>query len=87
LLRAPVSGVGPKAAARVLGCPFDEGNAYPSPFLGVDLGDVLYALLVSGWFAQVTIPCGAMPLRIWITAAIVLFVVEHLRARGSSGAI
>jgi hypothetical protein len=72
----------PEAAARVFGCPFDEGNPYPCPFLGVDLGDILYALFVSGWFALVTISCGAMLLRIWIIAAIVLFVVEPLRTRG-----
>ena len=43
----------------VFGCPVDEGSVHACSVLGLfDIGDLLYVLFVSGWYALVTIPLG-----------------------------
>ncbi len=68
--------------ASALGCRLDEGNPHTCPFLGMDLGGLLYALFVSGWFGLFTIPVGVVLLLVWLIAAIVSAFI-HLRARSA----
>jgi len=56
-----ISGV----VAGVLGCPLDEGSPHPCPFMGVDLSEILYSMVVFGWLGLVTLPLGAVALWIW----------------------
>jgi len=52
--------------AAVLGCQLDEGNVYPCPFMGIDLGETLYVMTVAMWFSMFTLPLGAIALAIWL---------------------
>jgi hypothetical protein len=74
------------AVANVLGCTLNEGDVHPCPFLGVDVGGLLYDLFVSGWFGLLTIPAGVILLLVWLAAAIV-FAVKYMRARNQSGSV
>jgi hypothetical protein len=56
-----ISGV----VAGVLGCPLDEGSPRPCPFMGVDLSEILYSMVVFGWLGLVTLPLGAVALWVW----------------------
>jgi hypothetical protein len=56
-----ISGV----VAGVLGCPLDEGSPHPCPFMGVDLSEILYSMVVFGWLGLVTLPLGAVALWVW----------------------
>lgn len=67
--------------AHGLGCPLDEGDVHPCPFLGMDLGELLYSLGVLGWLSLLTVPAGAALLLIWLIAAIVLVVRRVIAAR------
>ena len=67
--------------AHALGCLLDEGNVHPCPFLGMDLGELLYSLGVLGWLSLVTVPTGVGLLLIWLIAAIVLVVRRLMAAR------
>jgi hypothetical protein len=51
--------------AGVLGCELDEGSLHPCPFMGVDLGEMLYVMFVLGWFGLLTLPLGAVALWVW----------------------
>lgn len=46
--------------AGVLGCPLDEGSPHPCPFIGIDLSEILYSMVVVGWLGLVTLPFGAV---------------------------
>jgi hypothetical protein len=56
-----ISGV----VAGVLGCRLDEGSPHPCPFMGVDLSEILYSMVVFGWLGLVTLPLGAVALWVW----------------------
>ena len=60
--------------AHALGCRLDEGDVHPCPFLGIDLGELLYALGVLGWLTLATVPIGGGLLLIWLIAAIALMI-------------
>ena len=68
--------------ASALGCRLDEGNVHPCPFLGMDLGETLYAFGELGWLSLLTIPAGAPQLLFWLVAAVALTVKA---ARSSGG--
>ena|SRR6516164_9856975 len=65
--------------ASALGCRLDEGSVHPCLFVRMDLGDLLYFLFVSGWFAVLTIPVGVMLILVWLIVAVV-FAIKHLHA-------
>jgi hypothetical protein len=67
--------------AQALGCALDEGSIHPCPFLGMDLGELLYSLGVLGWLSLLTVPTGVGLLLIWLIAAIVLAVRRLTAAR------
>jgi Phospholipase_D-nuclease N-terminal len=48
------------AIAWATGSKLDEGNAHPCVILGIDIGDLLYCMFVSGWFMLATIPLGLL---------------------------
>jgi hypothetical protein len=56
-----ISGV----VAAALGCPLDEGSPHPCPFMGVDLSEILYSMVVVGWLGLVSLPLGAVALWVW----------------------
>ncbi len=70
------------AIANGLGCTLNEGNIHPCPFIGTDLGHLLYFLFASGWFGLLTIPAGAFLLVLWFIAAMV-FAIRHLLKAGN----
>jgi hypothetical protein len=63
------------AIAGLLDCGLDEGSIHPCLFFGRDVGDMLYTMLVSGWFGMVTIPFAGVALAIWFVIALVLALV------------
>ena len=68
------------AVANALDCTLNEGDVHPCPFLGLDLGGLLYDLFVSGWFGLLTIPASAILLVVWFVVAVV-FAIKHILAR------
>ena len=60
--------------AHGLGCRLDEGDVHPCPFLGIDLGELLYGFGVLGWLTLATVPIGGGLLLIWLIAAIALMI-------------
>lgn len=44
--------------ASIAGCQVDEGSVHPCNFLGFDIGELLYAMFVMGWFSLLTFPLG-----------------------------
>jgi hypothetical protein len=75
-----IGALGSGVIAYPLGCPLDKGSVHPCPFLGADLGELLYAFLVLGWLSVLTVPGGAIQFLVWLIAAAVLTI----RAAGSS---
>jgi hypothetical protein len=66
--------------ASALGCRLDEGAVNPCPFLGVDLGGLLYGLSLMPWVFLMLIPVYAVLLAIWLVAAVALIGESLLRA-------
>ena len=60
--------------ANACGCKLDEGNVHPCVVLGLDLGELLYAMGVTAWLALATVPLGAIALIFWAIVAIVMYV-------------
>lgn len=56
--------------AETSGCALNEARAHPCMFLGVDAGELLYALFVMGWLMLFTIPAGVVLLGVWLMALI-----------------
>lgn len=44
------------AMADVLGCRLNEARAHPCLLAGQDIGELLYAMFVMGWFGLLTFP-------------------------------
>lgn len=42
--------------AGALGCELNEGTAHACVVLGIDIGELLYAMFVVGWLALLTVP-------------------------------
>ncbi|MCA2016744.1 hypothetical protein LDJ79_11525 [Vibrio tritonius] len=61
------------AIANVKHCLLDEGAVNPCIIFGVDVGDILYSMLVFGWLMLVSLPLGSV-LTI-ISVAWLLFVM------------
>lgn len=57
--------------ADFLDCAVHEGFVQPCPVAGVDLGDLLYFMFVSGWFALFTLPAAVLLLVVWLVVAAV----------------
>ncbi len=76
-----IGALGAGGVAHALGCTLDEGDVHPCPFLGVDLGEPLYAFGVMGWLILLTVPAGAFLLAVWLFMAIVLIVERRRAAR------
>jgi hypothetical protein len=69
------------AIAGSLGCRLNEGSIHPCLFLGRDVGDMLYTMLVSGWFGMLTIPLAGTALVIWLVIALALALLRWRRRR------
>ena len=65
--------------ASAAGSRLDEGGSHPTYVLGVDVGGVLYALFVCGWFMLLTVPTGFIAMLIFT----IIWVVR--RRRESNG--
>ena len=48
------------AIATATGSKLDEGSSHPCIIFGVDIGELLYAMGVAGWFVFVTFPTGLL---------------------------
>lgn len=60
------------------GCALDEGGVHPCLIGGADYGETLSVMFVSGWFAFVTLPLGALGFVVW---CIVLTIVVVMNIR------
>jgi hypothetical protein len=60
--------LGAKAYADAHGCQLHEGFANPCLVDGVDQGDMLYGLFVSGWLGAIAAAAGLIGLIIWAVA-------------------
>jgi len=60
--------------ATATGSRLDEGGSHPCIIFGVDIGELLYAMGVAGWFAFVTFPTGLL-------AILVVIIVRGCRGR------
>jgi hypothetical protein len=65
------------ALASIGHCDLDEGSIHPCALLGHDFGEALYAMFVSGWFGQITLPVLAAALVLWG----IVEIVHRLRRR------
>lgn len=65
--------------ATALGARLDHSGSYPTPFLGIDIGKLLYGLSLMHWVFLILIPVYAVMLAIWLVAAIAL-IGERLLA-------
>ena len=64
---APVgSAVLSEKIAAANGCSVSESSPEPCLIGGRDYGDVLYRMLVAGWFALLTVPVGAFLFVSWL---------------------
>ncbi|WPC73026.1 hypothetical protein [Vibrio porteresiae] len=48
------------AIANIKHCLLDEGGANPCIIFGIDVGDILYSMLVFGWLMLVSLPLGSV---------------------------
>jgi hypothetical protein len=77
-----IGAVGAGGVAYAIGCKLDEGSVHPCPYLGVDLGEPLYAFFVLGWLSVLTIPAGALLFLLWLIAAALLATRAARSSRG-----
>ena len=63
------------AVASRLGCTLHEGFTNPCFIGAFDAGSLLYAMLVSGWFALVTVPAGL----IGVAVGVILLLVSLIQ--------
>ncbi len=76
----PVAGViVSTTVAELAGCRLDEAGSYPCVVLGHDVGGLLSALFVSGWFALLTLPMAGLI----VMVLGVLWLVRRTRRRQS----
>ena len=64
------------AVASMLGCNLNEGSAAPCRLAGIDIGGVLYAMFVAGWYGLVTVPAAIVTAVIWIAVEIGVYVMR-----------
>lgn len=57
------------------GCTVEEGSPHPCVIGGKDYGDVLYRMLVAGWFALLTVPAGAFTFVGWLIVLLLHWLV------------
>lgn len=55
-----------------MGCRIDEAGFYPCPVVGHDVGAILGAMFVSGWFVFFTLPLGAIAAFVWLVVAVAM---------------
>ncbi|KMO36042.1 hypothetical protein VQ03_21230 [Methylobacterium tarhaniae] len=48
--------------ARLTGCEVNEARANPCPIAGIDIGPLLYRMMVMGWFVLPLLPFMALTL-------------------------
>ena len=56
------------ALSGAFGCNVNEANSYNCVVLGIDIGNFLYVLFVSGWLGIITFPIGGL-------ATVVFFIL------------
>ncbi|HEV2543827.1 MAG TPA: hypothetical protein VGU70_13805 [Methylobacterium sp.] len=54
------------ALAHLTGCRVDEGSAHPCLVAGIDIGRLLYTLMMMGWFVILMLPFMLLTLVIWL---------------------
>ena len=69
------------AIADMHGCALDEGGVHPCIIGGTDYGETLSVMFVSGWFAFVTLPLGALGLVVWAIVLTIVIVVNIRRKK------
>ncbi|AMB43836.1 hypothetical protein [Methylobacterium sp. AMS5] len=52
--------------ARLTGCRVDEGSAHPCLVAGIDIGGLLYTLLMMGWLVILALPFMLLTGLIWL---------------------
>jgi hypothetical protein len=52
--------------AHLTGCRVDEASAHPCLVAGIDIGGLLYTLLVMGWLVILLLPFMLLTLVIWL---------------------
>jgi hypothetical protein len=68
--------------ANASGCALDEGGVHPCLIGGIDYGETLSVMFVSGWFGFVTLPLGALGLVVW-GIVLTIVVVMNIRRKKS----
>src|SRR5690606_6225796 len=73
---APLLSALPSSAiAEANGRTLNEARAFPCVVFGMDMGGLLAAMFVMGWFMLATMPGGAVALLVWL-----VFMVTHYLA-------
>lgn len=52
--------------SHLTGCRVDEGSAHPCLVAGIDIGGLLYALLMMGWLVILALPFMLVTALIWL---------------------
>lgn len=76
-----VAALAAAAIAGALGCVLNEGGVHACLVFGRDIGPALHTMLVSHWFAYVTVPVAAMVLIVWAIVALILVMLHRRRQR------
>lgn len=59
------------AIGNAFDCQVDEGSAHSCVVAGQDIGEMLYAMGVMGWFMFITIPSGLVALIVFLIVLLV----------------
>lgn len=68
------------AIAAAGGCRLNEGNMHPCVILGIDWGEVLYGMFVTGWLGLITLPIAMIVALGWLVMELVLFLRRRARS-------
>lgn len=63
----------------ITGCDVNEGGVQACNLLGLDIGELLYTLFVSGWYALVTLPIGGIAAFV----GLIVYIVARVAGRSS----
>ena len=66
-----VSGMTAAAIAEANGCILNEGTSHPCIVLGMDWGDLLYAMGVLTWLMFFTFPAAFVLFLVWIAVLVI----------------
>ncbi len=69
------------AIASLGGCKLDEASVHPCVVAGVDIGEALGVMFITGWFAIATLPVLGISAFVWAGVELGRILVDRLNRR------